>query len=33
VAGLVNIVQTQHIDQKEVPIVTSPIYGGTNHLV
>jgi len=30
VAGLVNIVQTQHIDQKEVPIVTSPIYGGTN---
>src|SRR5258706_49184 len=30
VAGLVNIVQTQHIGQKEVPIVTSPIYGGTN---
>ena len=31
VSSLVNIVQTQHIDQKEVPIVTSPMNGsGTN---
>jgi len=26
-AGLANIVQTEHIDQKELPIVTSPVIG------